>query len=311
MIARRSVLLATPALLLAGRAHAETVLRIGDQRGGVQSVMKAAGALEGLPYRLEWSQFAAAAPLLEALNANAVDTAFAGDAPVTFALASGIPARIVAVTRGTGASTAIVVPDASPIRSAAQLKGKRVATNRGSIGHALLLAVAAREGWPEGTIKLANLLPSDAKAALAGGAVDAWSTWNTYVAQAVINDRARVVVDGRDGLMTGLSFQVARPEAIAGKRAALADYIGRVARARRWCLANPAAYAKVLAAEIGAGEAIALRAVTTDAAAPVPIDEGVIADEQRTADRYLAAKVIAQKLDAATAFDGSFNIALG
>ena len=307
---RRSLLLATPALLLGRGAMAETVLRVGDQRGGVQSVMKAAGALEGIPYRVQWSQFAAAAPLLEALNADAVDTAFAGDAPVTFALASGVPGKIVAAIRGTGASTAIVVPDASPIRTAAQLRGKRVGTNRGSIGHALLLAVTERERWEDGAIKLANLLPSDAKAALAGGSVDAWSTWNTYVAQAVLNDGARVVIDGRDGLMTGLSFQVARPEAIAGKRAALHDYIGRVARARRWCLANPAAYARVLAAEIGVSEAIALRSITTDAATPVKLDDAVIGDEQRTADRYLAAKVIAQRLDAASAFDATFNSAL-
>ena len=308
---RRTLLLAAPALLLAGRAAAETALRVGDQRGGAQELMKAAGVLNDLPYRVEWSQFAAAAPLLEAVNANAVDTAFAGDAPVTFALASGIAAKIVGVVRGTGASTAIVVPDGAPIHRADDLRGKRIATNRGSIGHALVLAVAERYGWPAEAVKLANLLPADAKTALAGGAVEAWSTWNTYVAQAVLNDHARVVVDGSQGLLTGLSFQIARPEAIGGKRAALGDFIARVTRARRWGLNNETAYAAVLAADIGVSEAIALRSLQTERAAPVPIDTRVIADEQRTADRYLTARVIPERLEAAGVFDASFNGVLG
>jgi sulfonate transport system substrate-binding protein len=309
MIHRR-LLLAAPALLLARTARAEAVLRVGDQRGGVQALMKAAGVLEALPYRVEWAQFAAAAPLLEAVNANAVDTAFAGDAPVTFALASGIEARIVAAVRGTGASTAIVVPGNSPIHSVADLRGQRVGTNRGSIGHALVLAVAERQGWKADAIPIANLLPADAKTAMAGGSVAAWSTWNTYVAQAVLTDGARVVVDGRDGLLTGLSFQIARIDAIAAKRAILADYIGRVAKARRWALANPEAYAQVLATEIGVSPAIALRSVTTESAASVPIDAAVIADEQRTADRYAAARVIPAPLDAKAAFDPQFNAVL-
>ena len=104
---RRTVLAGLAAAAAFGRpAAADMVLRAGDQKGGTQSVMKAAGVLDGLPYRLEWSQFAAAAPLLEALNAGAVDLAFAGDAPTTFALAAGLPARIIAPIRTSGAGTA-------------------------------------------------------------------------------------------------------------------------------------------------------------------------------------------------------------
>ena len=131
------------------------------------------------------------------------------------------------------------------------------------------------------------------------------------MAQAVLNDHARVVVDGRDGLLTGLSFQIARTDAIAAKRAILADYIGRVAAARRWSLANPAAYARALAAEIGVSEAIALLSVTTERAASVAIDARVVADEQRTADRYQAARVIPGRLDVTGAFDDQFNAVLG
>lgn len=307
---RRTLLAACPALLLAGRAYAQTgVLHVGDQKGGTQSLMKAAGVLEGLPYKLEWNQFAAAAPLLEALNAGAVDIAYAGDAPTTFALASGVPAKIISLIRGTGASTAIVVPEDSPIQRPEDLRGKRVGTNRGSIGHALMLAMAEKFGWAFEDIKLANLMPSDAKAALQTGAIDAWSTWNTYVAQARLIDGARVVIDGSAGLLTGMSFIVARDDAIAAKRSMLRDYIGRHAKARRWAVDHVDEYAAALAAEINVTQPVAKLAYETDRARVVAIDDKVVADEQKTADRYVAAKVIRQSIQAEKVVDRSFNSA--
>lgn len=308
MIARRSLLLAAPALALAHRVVAsEPVLRAGDQKGGTQSVMKAAGALENLSYRIEWNQFAAAAPLLEALNADAVDLAFAGDAPTTFALAAGLRGRIIASTRGSGASTAIVVSKASAISSVADLKGRSIATNRGSIGHALVLAVAEAQGWSTSDYKLANLLPSEAKAALSSGAVDAWCSWGVYIAQARLVDEARVVVDGGNGVLTGLSYLVATDQAIAARRPQLIDFSRRLVAARRWAATHRDEYARVLAAEIGVTQPVARLTFDTEVPMPVSIDEQVVADQQRTADRYLKAGVIRARVDAGKVFDASFN----
>jgi sulfonate transport system substrate-binding protein len=309
-LARRSLLTGAAAMLglapLAVRAEAG-VLRVGDQKGGCEAVMKAAGVLGNLPYTLKWSQFSAASPLLEALNADAVDTAYASDAPSTFALAAGTDARVVGAFRSTGSNTAIIVGPNSPITTAAQLKGKRIATNRGSVGHALMLALAEREGWAESDLHFANLLPSDAKAALASGSVDAWSTWDVYIAQAQINDGAKIIVDGSGGLLSGLSFQTATTSAIKNKRAALTDFLHRHAQARRWALTHADDYARVLAAEIGVSEAIAQRTLQFDNIAPVLIDDRVVADEQVTADRYLRAHLLQAHLDAGPIFDRSFN----
>lgn len=308
----RRMMLAGLAALPFGSAHgAATALRAGDQKGGAQALMKAAGALDGLSYRVEWSQFAAAAPLLEALNADAVDCGFAGDAPVTFALAAGVPSRIISPTRASGASTAIMVPAASPIQSVAELKGRSVATNRGSIGHSLVLAVIEAQGWAASDFKIVNLLPSEAKAALATGAVDAWCSWGVYVAQARLIDQARILVDGSNGLLSGLSYLVARNDAIAVKRATLLDFASRVARARQWASTHRDEYAAVLAADIGVTPAVARLIYEREAPLPVPIDDSVVKDQQKTIDRYLAAGVIRSRLDAATLFDASFNTALG
>ena len=312
MSTRRQVLAGLAATgLLGGRAWADTVtLRAGDQKGGTQSVMKAAGVLDGLPYRLAWSQFAAAAPLLEALNADAVDLAFAGDAPATFALAAGLQARIISPIRTSGAGTAILVDKDSPVHSVADLKGRTVAVNRGSIGHALVLAVAEAQGWPVNAITIANLLPGEAKTALSTGAVDAWCSWGVYVAQACLVDGMRVVVDGGKGLLTGLSYLVAGNGAIARQRDALLDFSHRLAVARHWAQTHSDHYARVLAAEIGVTQPVARLVFDTETPVPVPIDAGVVADEQKTIDRYLAAGIIHARLDATKLFDASFNAAL-
>ena len=312
MSTRRQVLAGLAAAgLLSGRAWADAVaLRAGDQKGGTQSLMKAAGVLEGLPYQLDWSQFAAAAPLLEALNADAIDLAFAGDAPTTFALSAGLRARIISPIRTTGAGTAVLVGKDSSIRSVADLKGRTIGVNRGSIGHALVLAVAEAQGWPFAAIKIANLLPGDAKTALSTGAVDAWCTWGVYIAQARLVDQMRVVVDGGGGLLTGLSYLVASDDAIALRRDAVLDFSHRLAVARRWAQAHPDDYARALAAEIGVTQPVARMVFDTELPTPIPIDDRVIADEQKTADRYLAAGIIHARLDATRVFDASFNEAL-
>ncbi|MBV9653302.1 MAG: ABC transporter substrate-binding protein [Acetobacteraceae bacterium] len=312
MISRRSLAGAAAAVMGVGRARAGELpmLRVGDQKGGAEALMKAAAALNDLPYRLKWNQFAAAAPLLEALNADAVDLAFAGDAPVTFALAAGLPARIIAATRTSGAGTAIMVPDRSPIQGPLDLKGGTVGVNRGSIGHALVLAVAEAQGWRPSDITVANLLPVEAKTAVSIGAVDAWSSWGVYVAQARLIDSYRIVIDGSEGRLTGLSYAVATDTAIAAKRPALLDFSRRVAGARRWADGHRDAYAAVLAADIGVSQSVARLLVETETPLPVPIDAGVIADQQRTADRYTAAGIVRTRLDAARLFDPSFNAAL-
>ena len=311
MTTRRTLVAGLSASMLVGSVRAESMLlRVGDQKGGAQSLMKAAGALDGMAARVEWSQFSAAAPLLEALNADAIDCGFAGDAPTTFALAAGVPARIISPTRASGASTAIVVPDGSPIRSLADLKGRTVGTNRGSVGHSLVLAVIETQGWAASDLRIANLLPSEARAALATDAVDAWSSWGVYIAQARLADRARIVVDGSDGLMTGLSYLVARDSAIAQKRAALLDFSHRLAIARRWAATHQDEYATVLAADIGVSTAVARLIFERDTPMPVPIDEQVVRDQQKTADRYVAAGVVRSRLDAHRMFDASFNAAL-
>ncbi len=198
----------------------------------------------------------------------------------------------------------------SPIRSVADLKGRSIATNRGSIGHALVLAVIAAQGWSASDVTLVNLLPSEAKTALSTGAVDAWCSWGVYVAQARLVDQARVIIDGGHGLLTGLSYLLASDAAIASHRQALLDFARRLAVARRWAQTHPDDYARVLAAEIGISQPVARLIYETESPVPIAIDAQVIADQQKTADLYFNAKLIHTRLDAGKVFDASFNTSL-
>ena len=287
----RAVILALLALLAVRPAYAEDVLRVGDQRGNARALMEAAGVLDGLPYRLDWSEFPAAAPLLEALNAGAIDAGWVGDAPFTFAAAAGVPVKAFLAFRNRQDGLAILVLKESALRNVADLKGKRIATNRGSIGHQVVLAALEEAGLPADSVTFNFLPPADAKIALASGAVDAWSTWEPYTSTAELAGLVRVIRDG-NGITPGLTFAVASDAAIQTKRALLVDFAERLATARAWALKDPAPYAAVWSKLIGLPEAVPLRWFGRAEYRAVPIDASVIADEQRNIDLYVRAGLI-------------------
>ncbi|MEL6062163.1 MULTISPECIES: ABC transporter substrate-binding protein [unclassified Methylobacterium] len=287
----RALILGLVALLAAGPACAQDVLRVGDQRGNARALMEAAGVLNDLPYRLDWSEFPAAAPLLEALNAGAIDAGWVGDAPFTFAAAAGVPVKAIVAFRNRQDGLAILVLKDSPLRTVADLKGRRIATNRGSIGHQVVLAALEEAGLPADSVTFSFLPPADAKIALASGAVDAWATWEPYTSTAELAGLVRVVRDG-NGITPGLTFAVASDVAIRTKRARLADFGERLAKARAWALKDPAPYAAVWSKLIGLPEAVPLRWFGRAGYRAVPIDAAVIADEQRNIDLYVRAGLI-------------------
>src|ERR1700760_4010770 len=239
----RGLLIAGLLLSAIASATAQTTLRVGDQKGNSQAVMEAAGVLKGVPYKIEWKEFPAAAPLLEALGAGAIDTGLVGDAPFTFAAAANVPVKAIGAIRQSQEGLAILVPRDSTIHSFDDLKGKKIATGRGSIGHQLILAALESKGWSPNDLQIVFLAPSDAKVAYTQGSVDAWSTWEPYVSQEEVLFKSRRVITA-EGLTPGLSFEVATPTAIKEKREALEDFARRLTAARAWSLDHVEGYAE-------------------------------------------------------------------
>jgi len=290
-------------------AGAQVVLRVGDQKGNSQAVMEAAGVLKDVPYRIEWKEFVAAAPLLEALGAGATDTGLVGDAPFTFAAAANVPVKAITAIRQSREGLAILVPQNSSIKSFDDLRGKKIATGRGSIGHQLILAALEAKGWTTNDVQLVFLTPSDAKVACSQGSVDAWSTWEPYVSQEEVLFKSRRIITS-EGLTPGLSFQVARPEAIRDKRAELTDFIRRLTAARAWSLNNVNGYAGTWGKLMNIPIAVPQNWLARAKIRIAPIDDGVVADEQSTIDLYFRWGLIKQKLDAAEIVDRSFTDAI-
>jgi len=218
-------------------ASAQVTLRVGDQKGNSQAVMEAAGVLKDVPYKIEWKEFPAAAPLLEALSAGAIETGLVGDAPFTFAAAANVPVKAIAAVRQSRDGLAVLVPDKSVIRSFDDLRGKKIATGRGSIGHQLILAALESRGRKTSDVQIVFLAPSDAKVAYSQGSVDAWSTWEPYVSQEEVLFQSRRVITA-EGITPGIGFQVATPNAIRDKRPELEDFVRRLTAARAWSLAS-------------------------------------------------------------------------
>ncbi|MFC3443657.1 ABC transporter substrate-binding protein [Sphingobium rhizovicinum] len=286
-------------------ADARDTLFVGDQRGGSRVVLQGAKRLDNIPYPVVWSQFPNAAPLLEALNAGAIDSGIGGDS--AFIFAAGTDAKIKAIgaqaTRGMG--PVVLVRRDSPIRSLADLAGHRIATPRGSISHNHVLAVLEAYHQPYDSVNFAFLSPSDGRAALQSGAVDAWAIWDPNAAMAE-QEGARIL-PGKQDLVPGYGLLFGREGAIAQKRALLQDYHDRLYAGWLWSAKNRDAYAELMHRDTGL--AIDILRIMQGRADRVParVDDALIAQQQETADRYLRAGVIARKLDVRPLFDTSFS----
>ncbi|KOX17689.1 ABC transporter substrate-binding protein [Streptomyces sp. NRRL F-6491] len=286
------------------------VLNVGDQKGGAEALLRAAGELDDLPYRITWSTFTSGPPLLEAVNAKAVDIGSVGNTPPVFAAGAGSKITVVAASHGDPAGEAILVPKDSPLRTARDLRGKKVAVAQGSSAHFQLVASLAKAGLKPSDVQVTLLQPADALAAFTTGKVDAWAVWDPYTSQVLLGGKGRVLTDGR-GLVNGLNFQVASPSALADKEKAKAigDLVERLRRAQDWVYEHPEEWAKAWAKETGLPYEVALASVkrSNGTRVPVALDGAAIASEQKIADTFAELKLIPRKFRFADYVDTCFN----
>ncbi|GLW67036.1 ABC transporter substrate-binding protein [Actinomadura rubrobrunea] len=286
----------------------KVTLRVGDQKGGQRALLGAAGQLDGVPYTIEWKQFTSGPPLLEAVNAGALDLGAVGNSPPVFAAAAGAEIKIVSAADIGLTGQAVLVPKDSPIRTPAELKGKRIAVAKGSSAHYHLLTVLKRAGLRLTDIRPQYLAPPDALAAFSSGKIDAWAVWDPYTAQGEAQAGARILVDGR-GYTTGYNVIVAADEALddKAKTAALRDFVTRRQRAILWANDHIKEWGAVWAEDTGLPVPIAEKAAERRAARLVPVDDALVRHEQQVADAFAAEKLIPGKVRMADYVDRRFN----
>lgn len=277
-----------------------TVLRIGDQTGATRAKLEAAGLLDDVPYQIDWSVFAAAVNLHEALKADATDIGSSADAPAVSAIAGGSRIKIASAWSNGGKGRSIVVPADSDIETLADLRGKTISpTTRGSIGHFLVLNALKSAGVDESEVTLAFLTPADASAAFQSGDIDAWGTWGIYGARTVGALGARVLTTG-EGLLSGLFVLNATDNALAdeAKVAAIADFSERIEAGYEWSRNNPEDWITFYS-EFSRQDRELSAALHDDDASyrRVPNDDELGAQLQNTFDTWVEAGVLSGELD--------------
>lgn len=239
-----------------------------------------------------------------------MDIGGVGNTPPVFAAGSDSKVVVVGASHGSSAGEALVVPKDSPLRNPAQLRGKSIAVAQGSSAHYQLVASLKEAGLSVSDVKLNYLQPADALAAFSRGKVDAWAIWDPYTSQVLRTTKARVLTTG-EGVVNGLSFQVASPSALkdAKKAEAIGDLLARLQRAQDWVFKHPEAWAKVWAKETGLPYEVALDAVKRSygTRVPVAIDPAAIASEQAIADTFADLKLIPRRFTFKEYVDTRFN----
>lgn len=297
MITRRHV----PALLLAlgaslaaltGARAAETApkeFRIGYQKIGLIVVARQQGTIEKrlAPQgtKVQWVEFQAGPPLLEALNAGSIDFGYTGDAPPIFSQAAGGNLVYVSASASSGDGEAILVKEDSPVRSVADLKGRKVAVGRGTSAHNLLVAALEKAGLTFSDITPAYLTPADAGSAFANDSVDAWAIWDPYFAVGQARSKTRVLAtsgqthDVSAYFLANRTFADAHPGVIVSTLSGLSesaawagDHRDEVAQALTAVTAIPYAIQKVAADRTQFGVR--------------PLSDAILASQQATADRF-------------------------
>ncbi|MCA6215979.1 sulfonate ABC transporter substrate-binding protein [Ideonella sp. B7] len=301
--------LAVGAGVLAGGAAwaqaADKRLRIGFQKSAsLLTLQKSLGSLEkrlapqGIT--VQWVEFPAGPQLLEGLNVGAIDIGFVGEAPPIFAQAAGAQFVYVGFDPAAPEAEALIVPKNSPLKRVAELKGRKVALNRGSNVHYLLVKLLEKAGLAYTDIQPIFLPPADARAAFERGAVDAWVIWDPFLAAAEQQIGARQLADGR-GVVNDYNFYLAERRYAARNPQVIQALFEDTVQQGRWIKTHLDEAAKLIAPLQGLDAAIVRASLHRYQFNVQPVTAAVAADQQRVADTFAALKLIPKPIRVADA----------
>lgn len=283
---------------------ATKTVRIGFQKYASVNILKERGTLEAKlqekGYSVEWIQFPGGPQLLEAMNVGSVDFGNVGEAPPIFAQAAGTPLVYLAHSPESPHAESILVPENSPIKSGADLKGKKVALNKGSNVHYLLVKYLEREGLKYTDIEVVFLPPADARAAFESGNVDAWVIWEPFYSAAQLATKARVLADG-EGLVSNYEFYLGARLFVEGNPAAVDVILEQLKESDQWAQDNQSEVAKLLAPELQLDIPALEQALSHRGFGILPIDDAIIAAQQKIADAFLELGLIPEAIDVSEA----------
>ena len=285
--------------LTATSAHAQGKgeLRIGYQKSASLFVLqKAQGSLEKrlapLGFGVKWVEFPAGPQLLEGLNVGAVDVGYVGEAPPIFAQAAGAKFVYIGHDPAAPAAEAILVTKDSPIRSVAELKGKKVALNKGSNVHYLLVKQLEKHGLQFADIQPVYLAPADGRAAFESKNVDAWVIWDPFQAAAEKATGARVLADGTGTAVNNYQYYLGERGFVAKNPKVIQALFDDSVERGIWLKENLHEAAEQIAPLQGLPVDVVEQSLRRYEFNVKPITPAVAADQQKIADTFFELKLI-------------------
>ncbi|MBK4996659.1 aliphatic sulfonate ABC transporter substrate-binding protein [Pseudomonas sp. S37] len=279
-------------------------LRIGYQKGSISLVLAKQHRLLEQRFahtRVEWIEFPAGPQMLEALNIGSLDIGSTGDIPPIFAQAAGADLLYIGAEPPKPQAEVILVPKDSPITAVGELKGKRIALQKGSSAHNLLLRALAKAGLGIADVQPVYLAPADARAAFERGSVDAWVIWDPFYSAIDLEGKARLLADGQGLGLIGPFMLGARPY-VEANGAFVGELLEEISRAEALTRSDEAGSIRLLAQFMGLPEEVVRRSFSHRPASPVlPVSEAMVAAQQRTAQLFFDNKLLPRRVEVAGA----------
>lgn len=286
-------------LLAPGAAYAQavTTLKIGFQKTNLpviaQQQKSIETALDPLGVGVEWVEFSAGPPLVEALNVGAIHLGWTGDAPPIFGQSAGAAISYIAALPANGLGEAIIAKSGTGINTPADLKGRKVAVGKGTSSHNLLVAALEANGLKLDDIEVVYLSPADAGAAFASDAVDAWAIWDPFLAIAEVQHKPTVLVRATDVIKVNTYFLGNAAFAAEPANAPVIEKtIAALASSAAWADANRDKVAEALHEVTGVPLAAQQLAADRAEFGIFPLTPEIIAGQQITADRFFGLGLI-------------------
>lgn len=291
------------------------VLKMANQKGmSLLNIIKAQGSLEKRlqpqSISVTWNEFSSTAPLLEGMGVGSVVFGGGGGTGSVFAQAADKPFVRVAASTSSTRSSAILVLEKSPIKTLADLKGKKVAFAKGASSHYMIVKALETVGLKYSDIQPVFLAPAEALPAFQRGDFDAWVIWDPYTAETERKLKTRLLADnntvfGDKAPVESPGFYYAAPDFVRDHPDILKVILQELQKAGDWARNNNKDSAKLLSelykVDLQTMEIVEARGGERKV---LPINDEILSGLQHMADTFTELKVIPKKINVK---DKNFN----
>lgn len=200
--------------------------------------------------KIEYKEFTYGPPIIEAIGAGEIDISMTGDLPVFTGVANGIGVSGIYRVANDDQGYGILAFPESGIKTASDLKGKKVAVPVGSAGHNFLAQLLASADLSISDIELVNLGAGDIPAALSNGDVDAAALWESSLSTIAAKIGSDIPITS-EGVYVSLSLVIARNDFAEENPELTARFLKAVKETEEYTIANPDEVVDILAEATG------------------------------------------------------------